>query len=420
MTTHDDRFKTAAASGLMSLDDALAALRARLGPVVGTETVALRAALGRVLAEDVVAGTDVPPHDNAAMDGYCCFAADLAEDAETRLPVNGRIAAGHPLDRPARRGEALRIFTGAPLPEGPDTVIKQEDCRTEGDDVILPPGLKQGDHVRYRGESMRAGAVVIPAGRLLRPQEVGLAAAAGHAGLVVRAPLKAAVFSTGDEIRDPGQGALPPGCQYDANRYTVIALLEGLGCTVTDLGILADDPQAVHDALLAAAPDHHLIVTSGGVSMGEEDHVKGAVESLGALHFWKLAIKPGKPIALGEVRGTAFVGLPGNPVSAAVTFMLIGRAVACRLMGRDDVEPPRYPLPAGFSLTRRPGRREWLRGRLSLGADGVLRAETVAHQGSGVLTSMVEGDGLIEVPEDTDRVAPGDVLSFIPFAEVTR
>lgn len=412
-----DRFS--GKGGLMTVAEALEALQDRLSPVTGTETVDLRSALGRVLAEDVVAGRDVPPHDNAAMDGYTVFFDDLEPDGETRLPVTGRIAAGHPLDRAARRGEALRIFTGAPMPDGPDTVVKQEDVRREGDDVVLPAGLKQGTHRRRRGEDVREGDVIIPAGKLLRAQELGLAASAGRGSLLVRTALRVAVFSTGDEIRDPGSTP-PPGCVFDANRFAVMGLLEGLGCAVTDLGILPDDPNAIREALAGAAPEHDLVVTSGGVSAGEEDHVKGAVEALGSLHFWKMAIKPGKPIALGQVGEAAFIGLPGNPVAAMVTYLMIGRAVTLSLMGRSDLAPPRLPLPAGFSWERKAGRREWLRAHLVHGTDGGLTVRKYPHDGSGILTSMVASDGLIEVPEDMDRIEPGQPVDFIPFAEVMR
>ena len=417
MTAPGDRFATS--GGLMTAAEALARLRDRLAPVTGTETVPLRDALGRTLAEDLVAERDVPPHDNSAMDGYAVFYEDLDTGGETRLPVGGRIAAGHPLDRPARRGEALRIFTGALLPEGPDTVIKQEDVRLDGDDVILPPGEKRGSHCRKRGEDVTEGDVIVPAGRRLRAQEIGLAASSGRSDLLVRTRLRAAVFSTGDEIRDPG-GETPPGCVFDANRYAVMGLLEGLGCSVTDLGILPDDPETVRRALAEAAPAHDLIVTSGGVSAGEEDHVRGVVESLGALHFWKLAIKPGKPIALGYVGDAAFIGLPGNPVAAMVTYLMIGRAVTLLLMGRDDIDAPRVPVKAGFDWSRKAGRREWLRGHLARNEDGTLTARKYHADGSGILTSMVASDGLIEIPEDVDTVSVGGVVDFIPFSEVMR
>ncbi|MFQ5618627.1 MAG: gephyrin-like molybdotransferase Glp [Rhodospirillales bacterium] len=404
---------------LTPLGDALSMLAARLSPVTGTETVSLRAALLRTLAEDVVAPRDVPPHDNTAVDGYAVFFDDLKTDTETRLPVTGRITAGHPLDRAARRGEALRVFTGGLMPEGPDTVFMEEDCDTDGEQVILKPGITRGANRRFHGEDVRAGSVIIRSGRLLRAQEIGLAASVGRSGVTVRRRLRTAVLSTGDEVCDPG-GEAPPGCIFDANRYTIMGLLEGLGCAVTDLGILPDTMDAIRDALAGAADTHDLIITSGGMSRGEEDHVKEAVESLGTLHFWRLAIKPGRPIALGTVGGTTFVGLPGNPVAVMVTFMRIARPVVLLLSGRSDIEPPLFRVRAGFDFKKKLGRREWLRARLVTDADGGVTAIKHPAAGAGILTSMVESDGLIELPEDQGALAEGTMVDFLPFAEVTR
>lgn len=404
---------------LTPLGDALSMLAARLSPVTGTETVSLRAALLRTLAEDVVAPRDVPPHDNTAVDGYAVFFDDLKTDTETRLPVTGRITAGHPLDRAARRGEALRVFTGGLMPEGPDTVFMEEDCDTDGEQVILKPGITRGANRRFHGEDVRAGSVIIRSGRLLRAQEIGLAASVGRSGVTVRRRLRTAVLSTGDEVCDPG-GEAPPGCIFDANRYTIMGLLEGLGCAVTDLGILPDTMDAIRDALAGAADTHDLIITSGGMSLGEEDHVKEAVESLGTLHFWRLAIKPGRPIALGTVGGTTFVGLPGNPVAVMVTFMRIARPVVLLLSGRSDIEPPLFRVRAGFDFKKKLGRREWLRARLVTDADGGVTAIKHPAAGAGILTSMVESDGLIELPEDQGALAEGTMVDFLPFAEVTR
>lgn len=414
----DDCF--AAGSDLMPLADALAILAARVEPVTGTETVPLRACLGRVLAEDVSAGRDVPPHDNSAVDGYAVFFDDLDGETETRLAVTGRVAAGHPLDRPARRGEALRIFTGAPMPAGPDTVFLEEDCRQEGEDVVLPPGIGRGANRRFRGEDVRAGDVIIGAGRLLRAQELGLAASTGAHELRVRERLRVAVFSTGDEIRDPGAGEPPPGGVYDANRYVLMGLLEGLGCAVTDLGILADDFDSVRGALDEAARGHDLLVTSGGVSLGEEDHVTAVVEALGALHFWRLAIKPGRPVALGVVGGTAFVGLPGNPVAAMVTFLRIARPLVLLLSGRSDTGPPLYRVPAAFTHKKKLGRREWVRARLERDESGTLVAVKFSAGGAGILSSLVASDGLVELAEDQGPLSPGTMVDFLPFNEVMR
>lgn len=411
----DDCF--AFSDGLMPLGEALEKLSENIVPVAGAESVPLIDAVGRIAAEDLVSGRDVPPHDNSAVDGYAVFFDDLEPQAETRLRVGGLIAAGHPLERPPKRGEALRIFTGAAMPDGPDTVFMQEDVRLDGDDAILPHGLKRGSNRRSRGEDIGAGDTILTVGQRLRPQEVGLAASVGVNELTVFKRLRAAVFSTGDEIRDPSVEA-PPGCVFDANRFSVMGLLERLGCAVTDLGILADDEAAIGDALAAAAVGHDLLVTSGGVSVGDEDHVKAAVEGLGRLDFWRLAIKPGRPIAFGTVGGTAFVGLPGNPVAAMVTFLRIVRPVVQLLSGEKAAPPHLFPVTAAFTYRKKPGRREWVRCRLEAGEDGSWRAVMYPSVGSGVLSSMVFSDGLVELGEDQTDVGEGETVQFLPLTEV--
>ena len=410
---------------LMPLADALDQLNGRIGPVTGTETVGIREAAGRILAEDVTAERDVPPHDNSAVDGYAVYFDDLDKKGATRLKVTGRITAGHPLGRIAAPGEAIRIFTGAPIPDGPeggpesgpDTVFMEEDCEQDGDNVVLPAGLKRGANRRGAGEDIAKGSVIIKAGCRLRAQEVGLAASVGCAELAVYQRLAVAVFSTGDEVRDPGDGA-PEGCIFDANRYAIIALLEGLGAAVTDLGILKDDTDAMTEALEVAATDHDLLVTSGGVSAGEEDHVKTAVERLGQVHFWRLAIKPGRPIALGQVGDVAFLGLPGNPVAAMVTFMIIGRPLVLLLGGATETGSPRFPVEAGFDYKKKLGRREWARVKLQTNGRGMPVAMKFHSSGAGILTSMVEADGLVELPEEMEALEKGAMVDFLPFNEV--
>ncbi len=411
---------------LMPLADALDQLNKRIRPVTGTEKVALRQGAGRIAAEDVTSERDVPPLDNSAVDGYAVYFDDLDPKAETRLPVTGRVTAGHPLGRAAGRGEAIRIFTGAPMPEGrkggqesgPDTIFMEEDCEQDGDGVILPAGLKRGANRRGAGEDVAKGSVIIKAGRRLRAQEIGLAASVGRADLVVYQRLRVAVFSTGDEVRDPGTEA-EEGCIFDANRYAIITLLEGLGTDVTDLGILKDDADAMTKALEAAAADHDLLVTSGGVSAGEEDHVKTAVERLGQIHFWRLAIKPGRPIALGQVGDVAFLGLPGNPVAAMVTFMVIGRALVLLMAGTTEIASLRFPVEAGFDYKKKAGRREWARVKLQINGKGMPVAMKYHSSGAGILTSMVEADGLVELPEETEALKKGAMVDFLPFNEVT-
>ncbi len=413
----DDCFT--AGDGLMPLAEGLDMLAGRLSPVVGLETVAIREARGRVLAAGLVAGRDVPPHDNSAVDGFAVLFDDLDDNGETPLRVSGRAAAGHPLAVPAAAQEAVRIFTGAPMPAGLDTVFMQEDCRIDGGRVILPPGIKRGANRRFKGEDVKKGSTILEPGKLLRPQEIGLAASVGCSQLSVYRRLRVAVFSTGDEVFDPADEAAKGGV-FDANRYTVIGLLEGLGCEVSDIGILPDVEDAITKALAVAAPAHDLLITSGGVSVGEEDHVKAAVEALGQLHFWRLAIKPGRPIALGRVGETAFVGLPGNPVAAMVTFMRIARPVVLLLSGRRDIEPPLYRVGADFAHNKKTGRREWLRARLARDAAGELTAVKYPGGGSGILSSMVEADGLVELGEDQGPVSKGEMVDFLPFGEVTR
>ena len=276
---------------LMSLDTALKLLRERINTVAGKEVLNLRSALGRIVAQDIIADRNVPPSDNSAVDGYAVFFDDLNVETETRLPVTNRVAAGHPLGRKAKKGEAIRIFTGAPMPEGMDTVFMEEDCETLLNQVVLPRGLKQGANRRKKGEDIHKGTKILASGRKLRPQELGLAASIGMQEIIVRSKLRVAVFSTGDEVRNPGDQSSAGGI-FDANRYSIMALLNNMQCDVTDLGILADDENLIAKAINRAAKNHDVIITSGGVSAGEEDHVKAAVEQFGTIHLWRLAIKP--------------------------------------------------------------------------------------------------------------------------------
>ncbi|MHC8510206.1 MAG: molybdopterin molybdotransferase MoeA [Rhodospirillales bacterium] len=448
----DDCF--AFGEGLIPLESAMARIDGALAPAAGVETAALADALGRFAARDITAPRAVPPHDNSAVDGCAVYFDDLSADGETRMPVGGRAAAGHPLGRPAARGEAVRVFTGAPMPagadgtqgSGPDTVFMEEDTRDAADEkgaavVVLPPGLKRGANRRFKGEDIEKGRVIIKAGRRLRPQDIGLAASVGLTELPVYAPLRAAVFSTGDEVFNPGEPA-PEGGIYDSNRFTVRALLNALGLRVTDLGVLPDKEDAIAEALAAAAPSHDLIITSGGVSAGEEDHVKAAVERLGRIDFWRLAIKPGRPVAMGRISAGAggdagggasgggggdgggddvvFIGLPGNPVAAMVTFAMIARPVILALQGANAGERTvrRFRVPAAFDAKKKPGRREWLRARLAPGPDGVLAAHKFSSSGAGVLTSIAESDGLAELGEDVTAVKAGAMIDFVPFNEV--
>jgi molybdopterin molybdotransferase len=405
---------------LLGLDDALKLLLERTAPVADFEAAPLVFALGRILGENIVATRDVPPHDNSAVDGYAVYFDDLVPAGETVLPVAGRATAGHPLACVQKRTTAVRIFTGAPMPDGenggPDTVMMQEDC-IEADGVVrIPPGIKSGANRRRRGEDIKAGSVILRAGRRLRPQDIGLAASVGLTTLPVRARLRVALFSTGDEIREPGLPA-PDGTVYDANRFSLLAALQALGCSVTDLGILPDQFETIRDALARAAASHDLILTSGGMSTGEEDHIKQAVEAVGSLHFWRLAIKPGRPIAFGQVSSVPFVGLPGNPVAVMVTFLRIARPLVLRLSGAEVSPPHLFRLRADFEHKKKAGRREWVRARIERdGPDTCLRK--FPRQGAGILTSIVESDGLVELCESVTQVRKGDTVDFLPFSEV--
>lgn len=427
MTPSLDRDCFSSGEPLMPLERALTLLRERIHPIAQVETLPLDQALDRILATDIVAPFDVPGHDNAAVDGYAVYGEDLNASGETRLPIAGRATAGHPLGHPQPRGSAVRIFTGAVMPvgydeeAGPDTVAMQEDCRVVGDFVFVAEGLKPGRNRRRRGEDITAGRRILEAGTRLRPQEIGLAAAAGCADLALRARLQVALFSTGDELIEPGQ-VLARGAIHDSNRHILGALLRQSGAHVSDLGILPDRPDAVRLALQVAARDHDLLLTSGGVSTGEEDHVKTAVTSMGRLHFWRLAIKPGRPVAMGQIdaagRAVPIIGLPGNPVAAMVTYLRLARPLILGLMGARDLEPARYRLPAAFALRKKKDRREFLRGWIVTDATGRQTVQRFEREGSGILTSMTTATGLVEIGEEVTEVKAGDLVDFLPFTDM--
>jgi molybdopterin molybdotransferase len=408
---------------LMPVADAERLIAERVAPVGGSETVTLRAAAGRVLAQDIVAPINVPPFDNSAVDGYAVRATDLNGEGESRLTIVDRVAAGHAASHALKAGEAIRIFTGAPMPAGADTVFMQEDCRVEGGAVIVPSGLKAGSNRRFAGEDIRAGAVALPGGRRLAVQHVALAAALGLTTLEVRSRVRVALFSTGDEIVEPGT-ALPRSALYDSNRYLLAGLIERFGAEVTDLGILSDDPKELARAIAAAAIDHDLVITSGGVSTGEADHVRSVVDSIGRIVFWRLAIKPGRPVAMGVIRsgnsgdGAAFVGLPGNPVAVFVTFVRVVRPLLLRLAGALPEPLIALPARAAFSYKKRKGRREYVRVTLRAASDGAIEAIKFEQDGAGVLTSLTETDGLAELTEDVTKVEPGATVGFLSYASL--
>ena len=396
----------------------------RIAPVHAVDQVHLREAAGRVVATDLAARLDLPPFDNSAVDGYAVRHADLAADGDTVLTVIDRVAAGEAATRPLHPGEAIRIFTGAPMPQGADTVVMQEDVKCDGSHVIVPPGLGPGANRRRAGEDVRAGSLLLRAGRRIMAADVALAAAQGLTELPVRRRVTVALFSTGDEVIEPG-APRQPSAIYDANRYLLVALLEQLGACVTDLGILPDRPDALRPALLGAAENHDLVLTSGGVSTGEADYVRAAVEQAGRLVFWRLAIKPGRPVAMGVLPGrnegsrAAFVGLPGNPGAVFVTFTRVVRPLVLRLAGAEPRPLVALPVRAAFSYRKKRGRREYVRVSLQRADDGVVEATKFPQDGAGVITSLTETDGLVELEEDMTEVKPGETVGFLSYAALT-
>ena len=420
----DDCF--AFGGALLGVDAALALIEERLTPVVAVENLPLAAASGRVLACDLVAAIDVPPHANSAVDGFAIAHADLLPDRESVLPVTGRAAAGHPLGRAMARGEAIRIFTGAPMPDSADTVMMQEDCVVADGRVHLKPGIKKGANRRQAGEDVAKGSIALLAGRRLGPADLGLAAALGYDSLPVFRPLRVALLSTGDEVCEPGT-VLGPGQIYDANRPMLRALLGGLGALVEDYGIRSDQADSLADTLAAISAGHDLIMTSGGISTGDEDHVRAAIERLGRLHFWRLAVKPGRPVALGQIkngqtRGVPLIGLPGNPVAAALTFAILARPLILRLAGAAMTPPLTFPVQAGFAYRKKAGRREYLRASIERAGTednaGAAIARRFPRDGAGILSSIVQSHGFVILGETVTNLSPGTLVEFLPFSEV--
>lgn len=405
---------------LLRLDEMERLIRERIFPVAETERVPLHGARGRVVAQDVKAPADLPPFDNSAVDGYAVRHSDLQPDKETTLAVSGRLTAGARANIALTPGTAIRIFTGAAMPKGADTVFMQEDVTIKGDRVTVPKGLKLGANRRLAGEDVATGSLVLPSGTVLEAPHIALAAALGLTDIVVRRRLKVAIFSTGDEVVEPG--SVRDGTAiYDANRFLLRELLERLGAIVTDLGILADDPENLSRRLAEAAAGHDLIITSGGVSTGEADYVRDAVERIGKLVFWRVAIKPGRPVALGVIptqsgHGAAFVGLPGNPVAVFVTFVRIVKPLLRRLSGARQDELVPLPVRAAFAYRKKKDRREYVRVALRRAADGEIEAVKHPQDGAGILTSLTQTDGLLEFPEDVTTIEPGARVGFLSYA----
>jgi molybdopterin molybdotransferase len=395
---------------MLSLEEALDTLLGAARRVKGVDRVSLAEAQGRILAEGIVSAIDVPPLANSAMDGYAVRCADVPA-AGTRLPVSQRIAAGH-VGTVLTPGTAARIFTGAPVPPGVDAVVMQEDCVAAGDAVTIDRIPAAGDNIRHAGEDIRRGAEVLPLGTVLSPQAIGMAASVGVAVLPVFRRISVGLLSTGDELVQPGE-PLPPGAIYNSNRALLRALLEKAGCQVEDLGIVPDNLADTRKALRKAGALHDLVLTTGGVSAGEEDHVKPAVEAEGELALWNVALKPGKPVAFGKVGNADFIGLPGNPVSAFVTYLLLVRPFLRKCQGAIWTPPRALMLPAVGDWPKPASRREFMRARL----DDRGRVEFFSNQSSGVLTSTLWADGLVDNPT-RQPIRAGDLVRFLPFSEL--
>lgn len=404
-----------AAANLLSVEQAIAALLKDVQCIKETECIPLVKAHNRVLATGITSPIDVPGFDNSAMDGYVLHTRDVGLAAQSGLAITQRIPAGSTGEK-VEPGCCARIFTGAPIPEGANAVVIQEVCRVENDRLFFEQGLSEKENIRPRGNDIAVGTTVLEPGTVLRAAQLGLAASVGIDKVDVFRALKVAIFSTGDELIEPGQ-PLAPGQIYNSNRYQLRGLLEAQGCSVIDLGTVQDQFEATRQALLDGSEQADLVMTTGGVSVGEEDHVKAALESVGELNLWRIRMKPGKPLAFGRIGNVPFIGLPGNPVSVFVTFLLFARPYLQGQQGRSDADPNSYPVQADFSY-RAKQRREYVRVRLRHDT-GLPVAESFARQGSDVMRSIAWSDGLVEVMENSS-VEPGDTVRFLPFSEWAR
>jgi molybdopterin molybdotransferase len=403
---------------LMAVDEALSIITSRLTPVEGVEIVTLGEADGRTLAADVIAPINIPSFMNSAVDGYAVRGEDVPASGERAFEIQDRVAAGASAREAIQPGHAIRIFTGAPMPVGADTVYMQEDVEiAEDGTVLLPSGLARGANVRLAGEDIPQGSVALPKGRRMRPQDVALAAALGLTELAVRRKPRVAVFSTGNEVVAPGEERTAAQL-FDSNRTMLSAMLRRLGCEVIDLGILRDDQAALAAALKQAAQNCDLILTTGGVSTGEEDHVRAAIETIGSLVLWRMAIKPGRPVAMGVIGGTPFIGLPGNPVAGFVTFTYVVQPAILALAGTSFTPPVPLRVRAEFDYRKKAGRREYIRVTLKQSSDGSYEAVKFPREGAGLLSSLVQTDGLVELGEGITGVKPGDMLDFLPYSSL--
>lgn len=401
---------------MLAVEAARARILESIAPVPGILSSPIRSCLGRVLARDVCSTIDVPTSTNSAVDGYALAGTGLPTDGTAQLQVTGQALAGHPYSIPVGSGECVHIMTGAALPQGTDTVVMQEHVERRGDTVRIGPGHRLGQNVRRAGEDLARGQVALPAGTRLTPAELGLLASLGRAELQVYRRPRVAFFSTGDELRQVGE-PLAEGHIYDSNRYTLHSMLERLGIEILDFGVVADQPDALRAALARAAQDADAVITTGGVSVGDADYVKQTLAELGAVDFWKIAMKPGRPFACGRLGKALFFGLPGNPVAVMVTFYQFVQPALHRLAGgRGEGLPPCFEVPCSERLRKKPGRTEFLRGILEPGADGQLQVRSTGRQGSGILSSMSKANCFVILSHERGTVQPGDRVRVQPFA----
>lgn len=411
-TTHDLR---AAPKGLLSVAEAQQRIAAQITPIGGMEQLPIRSALGRILAVPVISTINVPPYTNSAMDGYALRGSDLPAGGTARLRVIGRAMAGTPFDGTVNPGEALRIMTGAAMPSGTDTVLMQERVQVDGEHIVVSPGHKPGENVRQAGEDMAIGSTVLEPGKQLLPAELGVLASLGIAEVRVYRRLRVAFFSTGDELKSLGE-PLEAGQIYDSNRYTLHGMLTRLGVELLDLGVIRDDRDAIRNAFHDAAAHADVVITSGGVSVGEADFVKQTLDELGQVDFWKIAMKPGKPLAFGNIADAVFFGLPGNPVSVMATFYQFVQPALQKLMGMQVMPTLTLRVPCAVNLKKDVGRTEFQRGILQTNTNGVLTVTTTGRQGSHVLSSMSKSNCFIILPAESSGVQAGEAVAVQPFA----